>query len=100
MDQSTFVEDIIAPSIQVNTGDVFTITATEGLSDHARVDYIDFVPVAAPTSGGSSFDTYYNQAVSEIATALGQTEEWVGDNLGTTDTTITEDLINDVQTHD
>ena len=32
-----------ATSLQVSTGDVFTFKATQGLDDHARIDFIDFI---------------------------------------------------------
>ena len=41
--EENLVNRTVAASMQVNTGDTFTITATEGLSDHARIDYIDFI---------------------------------------------------------
>ncbi|MGB3294526.1 MAG: fibronectin type III domain-containing protein [Phormidesmis sp.] len=40
----TFVELTLAQSIQLGVGDVLTITGFEEASEHARLDYIEFVP--------------------------------------------------------
>ena len=48
--QQNLVHRTVAASQHVSAGDIFTITATEGLSDHARIDYIDFLPVESAPS--------------------------------------------------
>ena len=84
-----------ATNLQVNRGDVFTIKATQGLDDHARIDFIDFIakdftgaPITWPGSGSGSGsyggtirieDTQFNNAVSVYDTdnASGGTASWV-----------------------
>jgi hypothetical protein len=41
----TFVTPAIATSIEIKSGDTFKITGYENGKEHARLDYIDFVPV-------------------------------------------------------
>ena len=48
-DSSTFVTKTIATGLEINLGDEFRLNGWEDGGEHARVDYIDFVPTAPPT---------------------------------------------------
>ena len=45
---STFTTRTVANSIQINPGDAFTLSGTENIGEHVRVDYIDFIAVEEP----------------------------------------------------
>ena len=38
----TLINRTVGTGVQVNPGETFTITATEGVFEHARIDYLDF----------------------------------------------------------
>ena len=46
---STFTTRTVANSIQINPGDAFTLSGTENIGEHVRVDYIDFIAVEDPS---------------------------------------------------
>ena len=55
--EDNLVNRTVAASMQLTAGDTFTITATEGQSDHARIDYIDFIArdvAPIPVSSGGA----------------------------------------------
>ena len=63
-------------SVKINNGDTFTIKGVEnGITEHARLDYIDFIPAIAivntlPVANNDSATTKQNQAVTLLATNL------------------------------
>lgn len=66
----TFTTRTVARSISVNSGDSFTIFGTPNSSEYARVDYIDFIPVATPIrveAESMSKNTYRNESLSSAS---------------------------------
>jgi len=47
-DDSSLIIRTVAQSILIQNGDIFELSATEGNLEHARIDYIDFLPATTP----------------------------------------------------
>ena len=63
-------------SVKINNGDTFTIKGVEnGITEHARLDYIDFIPAISivntlPIAKNDSATTNQNQAVTLLSSNL------------------------------
>ena len=95
----TATDRTVATNLQVNFGETFTINGINDQGESVRVDYIDFIPNSYFVPGlsvGSVFESFYGEAVAEVAAELGQSEQFVWQNLGNTFSSLTEDRTGDV----
>lgn len=93
-DATTFTTRTVATNLSVNQGDTFTIRGRENGFEHARVDYVELVPVVADPSvlALSANDYSINEAAGTVTVTVvrtGGTDGTVSVDYNTVDDTAT-----------
>jgi hypothetical protein len=63
--ENNIVRRVVAPQLNVQTGDEFSLVGNEHLNEHARIDYLEFIPLdlsdisAVPVTGDGLSATYF-----------------------------------------
>ncbi len=78
--KKTAVRRVVAEDLFLEVGDRIQIKGLEDGGEHARVDYIDFIPKKAPETvwGTSGRDRLIGTAKNDIMKALGQKDRMLG----------------------